>query len=57
MMHFEYESDVGETLLFQLFNPDRLREAAVGTGWEVTDIRYDSDENVYYRVALRKNQS
>jgi SAM-dependent methyltransferase len=54
VMHFEYEGDVGETLLFRLFSPDRLREAAVGTGWEVADIRYDSDENVYYRAALRK---
>jgi hypothetical protein len=55
VMHFEYEGDVGETLLFRLFSPDRLREAAAGTGWEVADIRYDSDENVYYRAALRKS--
>lgn len=39
VMHFEYEGDVGETLLFRLFGPDRLREAAIGTGWEVAEIR------------------
>lgn len=57
VMHFEYEDDVGETLLFRLFSPDRLREAAVGTDWEIADIRYDSDDNVYYRAALRKDTS
>lgn len=55
VMHFEYDGDVDETLLFRLFSPDRLREAAIGTGWEVADIRYDSDENMYYRAALRKS--
>ena len=39
VMQFEYEDDVGETLLFRLFSPDRLREAAIGTGWEVAEIR------------------
>jgi hypothetical protein len=37
VMHFEYEGDVGETLLFRPFSLDRLQEAAVGTGWEVAD--------------------
>ena len=49
--HFEYEGDVGETLLFRLFSPDRLREAAIGTGWEVTAIRR-SDDGYHYQAAL-----
>jgi len=53
--HFEYESDVGPTLQFRLFGPDRLRDAAVGTGWEIAEIRRgESDDAPYYRAALRK---
>jgi len=51
VFHSEYEGDVGETLLFRLFSPDRLREATTGTGWEVTEIRR-SDDGYHYRVAL-----
>jgi len=53
--HYEYEGDVGRTLQFRLFSPDRLREAAVGTGWEVADIRRgEGDDAVHYRAALTK---
>ncbi|MFC6730377.1 class I SAM-dependent methyltransferase [Natronoarchaeum mannanilyticum] len=53
--HFEYEDDVGPTLQFRLFSPDRLREAAVGTGWEVAEIRRGEDDaDAYYRAALVK---
>lgn len=38
--HCEYEGDVGRTLLFRLFSVDRLRAAAVGTPWNVVDVRY-----------------
>jgi hypothetical protein len=51
VFHSEYEGDVGETLLFRLFSPDRLREATTGTGWEVTEARR-SDDGYHYRVAL-----
>ncbi|PSP88060.1 SAM-dependent methyltransferase [Halobacteriales archaeon QS_4_69_34] len=44
-MHFEYGEVVGETLLFRLFSPDRLREAAVGTGWTVVDVRRSPGEH------------
>ncbi|MFC7080983.1 class I SAM-dependent methyltransferase [Halorussus caseinilyticus] len=55
VMTFEYDDDVGETLLFRLFGPEKVREATVGTGWEVTEVRYGSDENApHYRVALEK---
>ena len=53
VMHFEYEGDVGPTLHFRLFAPDRLREACVATRWAVTDVRY-GDEGVHYRAALEK---
>ena len=51
--HFAYEGAVSETLYFRLFSPDRLREATVGTGWRVADVRRD-DEGAYYRAALTK---
>lgn len=51
LLHFEYEGNVGETLLFRLFSPDRLREAAIGTGWEVAEINR-SDNGCHYLAAL-----
>ena len=56
VIHFEYEEDVGETLLFRLFSPDRVREAVVGTGWEVAEIeRSPSTYGPHYQVALSKS--
>ena len=54
VMHFEYEGDVGETLLFRLFGPDRLREAAADTDWEVAEIAYDPADSPHYHAALTK---
>lgn len=53
VFHFAYEGAVSETLCFRLFSPGRLREAAVGTGWEVAAVRRDED-GPHYRVALSK---
>jgi SAM-dependent methyltransferase len=53
VMTFEYEDELGETLLFRLFGPDRIREAAVGTDWRVADVCY-GDEGPHYRAALNK---
>lgn len=50
LMHSEYK-DERQTLLFRLFSPDRLREATVGTGWKVTDIRHVEES---YSAALTK---
>jgi hypothetical protein len=51
VMHFEYKGEVGETLLFQLFSPGRVREATIGTGWEVAEIRRtDGNEHHFYAV-------
>jgi hypothetical protein len=53
VLHFEYDGDVGETLYFRLFSPDRVREAAVGTGWSVAEVGTDAG---YYRLALTKGR-
>ena len=53
VFHFEYADEVGRTLAFLLFSPDRLGEAAVGTGWVVDDVRWSPD-GPYYRAALAK---
>jgi hypothetical protein len=54
VFHFAYEDAVGETLLFRLFSPERLREATVGTGWTVDDVRRSDEGTAYYRAALAK---
>jgi len=54
VMQFEYDGAVGETLLFRLFGPDRIREAATTTDWQVDEVRYDEEGAVHYRVALAK---
>lgn len=54
VMHFEYAGDVGDTLLFRLFSPDRLREATIGTDWEVAEIRHPSGNAHHYQTALKK---
>lgn len=50
---FEYEEQTDPPLLFLLFSPDRLREACVGTGWKVADVRY-TDGSHHYQAALEK---
>ncbi|TKX82621.1 class I SAM-dependent methyltransferase, partial [Halorubrum sp. SS5] len=35
VMWFAYDGERDPTLRFTLFSPDRLREAAIGTGWTV----------------------
>lgn len=51
---FEYEGEASEPLSFRLFGPDRFREAAVGTGWRVAEIRRGSEEGQHYRAVLTK---
>lgn len=50
---FEYETFVDPVLVFRLFGPDRLREATIGTPWELLDVRY-GDSGYYYMAALEK---
>lgn len=49
--HEVYDGDVGRTLLFRVFSVDRLREATIGTPWEVADARYG---DVQWRAILEK---
>ena len=55
VMFFEYEGERDPVLQFRLFSPDRLREAAVGTGWTVVDVAR-GDDGYHYRAALSKRQ-
>lgn len=52
VLHFEYEGDVGETLLFRPFTPEVLREACVGSAWTVDTVRYSNDH--HYEAVLQK---
>jgi len=53
VFHFEYEGDVGKTLLFCLVSPGRLREATVGTDWWLADT--DAEERgIHYRARFEK---
>ena len=55
VMWFAYDGDRDPTLLFRLFSPDRLREAAIGTGWAVDAIdREGTGDGPHYRAALKK---
>lgn len=54
--HFEYrrpdgEREVGRTLSFILFGPERLRDVLVGTPWELADVW---PQEAYYRARLEK---
>ncbi|PHQ39083.1 SAM-dependent methyltransferase [Halorubrum persicum] len=55
VMWFSYAGTTDPTLHFRLFSPDRLREAALGTRWEVDAIdRSGTGDGPHYRAALRK---
>jgi hypothetical protein len=53
VVNYEYADLVGDTLLFRLFAPDRLREATDGTEWHVAATNRPRDA-YYYQAALRK---
>lgn len=58
IFHCEYDGDVGRTLLFRLFSEDRLREATIGTPWEVEQFSYghpesDTDTNQWVTVLTK----
>lgn len=53
--HVEYRGTPGETLLFRLFSPERLREATLDTPWRVTDLRHSRATAAHYQAALTKN--
>ncbi|GKZ14918.1 class I SAM-dependent methyltransferase [Haladaptatus sp. T7] len=53
--HFEYDRDgereVGRTLHFVLFSPERLRDVTVGTPWHVAEVQ---PREGFYKAVLRK---
>lgn len=58
IFHCEYDGDTGRTLLFRLFSIDRLREATIGTPWEVAEASYghpesDGDSNTWLAVLTK----
>lgn len=53
VINYVYDEVVGETLLFRLFSPERLRAGTDGTGWTVAEVRRPHDA-YYYRAALAK---
>lgn len=55
VLQFEYDGSLGDPWLYRLFAPDRVREAAVDTGWEVAEVRYGDDGwGNLYSIALEK---
>lgn len=50
--HTVYQDQVGKTLLFRLFSVDRLREATIGTPWNVVATKYG---DVQWRAILQKS--
>lgn len=54
VLTFEYDGELGRPLLFVLFAPDRLCEAAKATGWTVAEVRYDGSDAPHYAAVLEK---
>jgi hypothetical protein len=52
VFHFEYGSDVGDTLLFRTISPERLRTVCRETPWTVSDVKYAAD--YHYNAVLTK---
>jgi len=52
--HERYRGEVGETLLFRLFSPERFRQATLDTPWHVHDVRRSAASSAHYQVALSK---
>jgi hypothetical protein len=52
VMWFAYDGAADPVLHFRLFSPDRLREAAAGTAWEVVDVARDGPDAAHYLAAL-----
>jgi len=52
LLQMEYDGTTGEPWLYRLFTPDRVREAAEPTVWEVAEERYATEP--LYQLALEK---
>lgn len=51
---FEYEGTAGDTLLFQLFSPEKFREATVGTPWTMAEVLRPNESSAHYLIRLEK---
>ncbi len=56
VMWFEYEGDRGDVFLFRLFSPGRVREAMIGTEWDLTEVVRGDDNSHHYRAVLEKTE-
>ncbi|WP_276252453.1 class I SAM-dependent methyltransferase [Halomontanus rarus] len=55
VLQFEYDGTLGEPWLYRLFTPDRIRDATVGTDWDVVDVNPGAgDWAHHYKLALKK---
>lgn len=55
VLQMEYNGHLGEPWMYRLFSPQKVREAVIGTGWEVAEIEYADDEwDHLYQVVLQK---
>lgn len=52
LLQVEYDGILGEPWLYRLFTPERVREAAEDTEWEVAEVRHGPDH--LYQLALKK---
>ncbi len=53
VMWFEYDDEVDPILQFRLLSPARLREATIGTEWELVDVTRRDPSAAHYLAALR----
>lgn len=51
---FECEDATGDALLFQLFSPEKFREATVGTPWTMAEVVHPENSGAHYLVRLEK---
>lgn len=57
VFHFEYDGDVGETLLFRLFSPDVVAAVASESGWHLVESVRPFDSECYYRAVLQNSET
>lgn len=54
VFHFEYDGTIGKTLLFRLFSPEVLADAARESGWRLESVDRPGESEMYYQAALVK---
>ncbi|MFB6197599.1 MAG: class I SAM-dependent methyltransferase [Halobacteriaceae archaeon] len=55
VLQMEYNGILGEPWMYRLFSPEKMREAVIGTGWEIAKIESGDDGwGHLYNVFLEK---